>query len=105
MRATRRVGMFLAMAPLTACMVGDEPRIISADEPLPGDVMVGDIVRRGDLELVVPEPGEEVIMIADFDDGSSVELAIRNPLGGAPEVFEPTSDEPDPLVIAAGAPG
>jgi hypothetical protein len=104
MKDFRRVGVVSLFASFAACTVGEEPRVVSADEPLPDDVVAGDVVRRGDVELVVPEPGEEVLMIADFEDGTSIELAIRNPLGGAVEIIEPTMEEPDSLVIAASAP-
>jgi hypothetical protein len=105
MKGIRAVGGLILLAPFAACTIGEEPRVVSAEEPLPDDVVAGDVVRRGDIELVVPEPGQEVLMIADLEDGTSIELAIRNPLGGAVEILEPTVEEPDTLVLAAGALG
>ncbi len=89
----------LCGALLVGCMVGEE-RVVSADEPLPEDLIAGDIIRRGMIEVVVPDPGDEVSIVADLEDGSSIELAVRNPLGGAVELMQP---ELEPIVIAAGS--
>lgn len=97
----RRVAIGFAL--LTGCMVGDDEeaaRVVSADDPLPADLAAGDVVRMGDVEIVVPDPGQEVIMVAELDDGTSVELAIRNPLDGVVEIMHPPEE---PLVIAAGS--
>jgi hypothetical protein len=99
-KSTTRSLAAVFMACLTACTVGDDTRVVSADEPLPDDLIAGDVVRRSAIEVVVPEPGEEVIMVAELDDGSSIELAVRHPLGGAVELIEPMIE---PLVIAAGS--
>lgn len=81
-------------------MVGDEARVVSADEALPDDLVAGDVVRRAGIEVIVPEPGQDVTVVAEMDDGTSIEIAIRNPLGGAVELMQPPEE---PLVIAAGS--
>jgi hypothetical protein len=80
-------------------MVGGETRVVSADEELPADLIAGDVVTKQGIEVVVPEPGQDVTVVAEMDDGTSIELAIRNPLGGAVELMQPPVE---PLVIAAG---
>jgi hypothetical protein len=82
-------------------MVGGETRVVSADEELPADLAAGDVVTRQGVEVVVPEPGQDVSVVAEMDDGTSVEISIRNPLGGAVELMQPPEE---PLVIAAGSP-
>jgi hypothetical protein len=81
-------------------MVGGDARVVSADEELPADLVAGDVVTRQGIEVVVPEPGQDVSVVAEMDDGTSVEISIRNPLGGAVELMQPPEQ---PLVIAAGS--
>jgi hypothetical protein len=104
MSSIRCAGILFAMVPLTACIIGDEPRIVAAGEPLPADLVTGDVVRQGLLELVVPEPGQEVILNADYEHGSSIELGVRNPHGGAVEIMQSSPAGIEPLVIAAVPP-
>ncbi len=83
----------------TGCMVGEDARVVSADEPLPADLAAGDVVSRAGIEVVVPEPGQTVSVVAEMDDGTSIEISLRNPLDGAVELMQPPEPE---LVIAAG---
>jgi hypothetical protein len=91
----------LGFALLTGCMVGGEPRVVSADEELPADLVAGDVISRAGIEVIVPEPGQDVSVVAELDDGTSIELAIHHPLDGAVELMHPPEE---PLVIAAGTP-
>jgi hypothetical protein len=93
---------FLAI--LGGCMVGAPPRDVSADEPLPADLAAGDLVHRGPVTVVVPDPGMAVSAVAELDDGTAVELAIENPIDSAvrlavqpaePPVVEPYSATPN----------
>jgi hypothetical protein len=85
-------------------MAGEAPVEVSADEPLPPDLRMGDIVRAGDISVEVPAPGETVQITADGDDGRHVELTISNPLDG---VVSLVANDPqiEPIVIASGSPG
>lgn len=93
----------LGIALVSACAFDDEPRVVSADEPLPADLVAGDIVQQGDLEVTVPELGEHVVLTVERVDGSSIELAIRHGVDGVVEVMAPAGSEPQ--TIEAGATG
>lgn len=93
--------LLLTSTLLAGCSLGSvEPRVVSADEPLPADLAPGDIVRRGELEVEVPEYGEDVQVVAELEDGTSVELMISSKLDGYINIVNP---EMEPLVIAAGS--
>lgn len=86
---------------LAGCSSGDEPRIVSADEPLPSDLAPGDIIQRAGVEVFVPTAGEQVQLVGELDDGTSIELTVRTSLDGIPEVI--ANDLVEPVVLAAGA--
>jgi hypothetical protein len=83
---------------LTACNL-ETAREVSADDPLPLDLAVGDIVRAGDIALEVPEPGETVAIVIERDDGTSQELALANPKDGPVRIV--TLGEPDVLAATS----
>jgi hypothetical protein len=97
-----RVAVVAAL--LGGCMVGSPPREVSGDEPLPDDLVAGDVVRIGDVGIIVPPPGMAVGMTADKEDGTVVDLAIVNPAIGAVHIAESVRPEAGPLVIANAAP-
>jgi hypothetical protein len=86
---------FVVVSLCSACTVGSGPRDVSADDPLPDDLAVGDIVHLGTIAVVVPEPGMTVQAIADFEDAPPLELTIENPIGGIVRRVEaPISSNP-----------
>jgi hypothetical protein len=92
--ATCRLRWMIPVVVLAGCTVGEDgpPIIAAADQPLPPELHAGDVVRAGDLELVVPDPGETVGITAHQDDGSTVELVVDNPLDGPVTVVKPPVD-------------
>ena len=72
--------MLVVIAGCTA----DVPVIeVSADEPLPAELSAGDIVYRGDISVVVPQPGHGVVVSVEMEDGSVVDFGVENPVDGA----------------------
>jgi len=86
---------------LAGCSFGDEPRTVSADEPLPADLAPGDIVQRVGIAVVVPAAGEHVQLVGELENGTSIELTVRTSVDGIPEVI--AHDLVEPVAIAAGA--
>lgn len=88
---------------LTACTVGDEPveHVIDPGATLPADVHEGDVVRVGDLALIVPPPGITASIALDREDGDALELAIENPFDGE---IAFAAQSPPSLSLAAGTP-
>jgi hypothetical protein len=85
---------------VASCTVGDDPVEYAIDPgaPLPGDAREGDIIRIGDIALVVPPPGVTVSIAVDREAGDVTELAITH-LEGLLEF----AAIPEPsLAIAAG---
>jgi hypothetical protein len=87
---------------LSACSFGDEPRVVSADDPLPADLVAGDVIVREGLELAVPETASQISIVGEREDGSAVELTIRLGSDGLIEVLPP--EPPAVLEAASTAP-
>ncbi len=91
----------LVFVVLAGCSLGTvEQRIVSADEPLPEDLQQGDVVSRAGVEVTVPEPGQQVQIVGEMDDGTSIELTVRNPLDSIVEIVDSPEE---PLVLGAGS--
>src|SRR4051812_47668253 len=56
---------------------------VSADQPLPAGLQAGDVVFRGDISVVVPEPGQGVVVSVEMEDGSVLDFGVENPADGA----------------------
>jgi len=101
----------VALALLAGCSAeGDDVvRIVSADDPLPDDLVAGDVIERSGIAVTVPEPGKLVQVVAEFDDGTSIELTVSNPIDGpitlveAPIDLDDSIDVDVPDVLAANA--
>ena len=96
----RVLGVVLLSSSLAACMVGDAPVEVSADEPLPPTLAEGDVVARGGVAVTVAEPGATVAISLDHEDGTTEELVLAHHRGGGIEVAELPEE---PLVLAAGS--
>ncbi len=76
------LGRNLWIVMLVGC-TADVPVIdVSADEPLPAELQAGDVVHRGDISVIVPEPGLGVAVSVEMEDGSVLDFAIENPVDG-----------------------
>jgi hypothetical protein len=86
---------------LGACSFGDEPIAYDVElgQPLPAGLRVGDSIRTGGIELVVPESGTTVTIMVDDVDGATSELALEHPIDSAIVLVEPQ----EPLALAAGS--
>ena len=92
--------LFVLLGVLGGCMVGDEPRQVSADQPLPADLAEGDIVTLGEIGVVVPPPGMTASVTGEKDDGTNVRLAILNPIGGAVRLVEVPEPVTGPVAVS-----
>jgi hypothetical protein len=72
----------LLVVAITSCTAEVPVIEVSADDPLPAELRAGDIVRKGPITVVVPEPGESVFASVEQEDGSVLDFGIDNPLDG-----------------------
>lgn len=93
-----------ALVLLAGCSLGDEPQVVSADEPLPSDLAPGDLIQRAGIEVAVPAAGEQVQLVGELEDGTSIELTVRTSLDGIPEVIGHELVEPVAIAASATAP-
>ena len=83
-------------------MIGQGPKDVSADDPLPADLQAGDTVHRGDIAVVVPDPGQTAAVVADNEDGTVIELVIANDETGRVQLVEAEAPT-EPVAVAAFA--
>jgi hypothetical protein len=95
----RRGFVLVALAGCTADVSVLE---VSADEPFPAELREGDIVRAGEISLVVPAPGETVSIAVDRDDGTTFDLAIENPVDAPVRIVPPRRSQGELPELAPG---